>query len=419
MPEKHDISSALKVTLLGSEWGTSAGGLSTLNRELAIHLSKVPKVKVSLLLPEGFCTGEEKKDALSHGVRVVDAEQRPGYDPLDCLSFPPETLDMDVVVGHGVKLGKHGQVIRSPHKRPNCKWIQMVHTAPEHLSKHKDYCEPTSKGQKKHQDEVALCKLADLVVPVGLRLKDAYSSYLRRCKKDQDIFAFIPGLFEREFGDLEQSLKENSNFKVLLCGRGDGEDFELKGYDIAAEAFTDPRLKGQPYEFELIFVGTTEGKMEEIKRKFITCGIAKGQLTIRTFTKSREEMKDLFCEVDLSIMPSRSEGFGLVSLEALSAGLPILVGCNSGFARALREFDLGRKCVVDSDEPENWAEAIEGVRDNYGEKLEEMKELRESYKKKYSWEKQCEALVQKMRSMVHGMDSIWFLHVSSLLLQIS
>ena len=204
---------------------------------------------------------------------------------------------------------------------------------------------------------------------------------------------------------------------MLLCGRGDGEDFELKGYDIAAEAFTDPRLEGQPYEFELIFVGATEEKMEEIKRKFITCGIAKGQLTIRTFTKSREEMKDLFCEVDLSIMPSRSEGFGLVSLEALSAGLPILVGCNSGFARALQEFDLGRKCVVDSDEPEKWAEAIEGVRDNYGEKLEEMKELRESYKKKYSWEKQCEALVQKMRSMVHGMDSIWFL--SSLLLQIS
>ena len=42
--------STLKVTLLGSEWNSSAGGLSTLNRELAIHLSKHPKVEVTLLV---------------------------------------------------------------------------------------------------------------------------------------------------------------------------------------------------------------------------------------------------------------------------------------------------------------------------------------------------------------------------------
>ena len=53
----------LKATLLGSAWNSSAGGLSTLNRELAIHLSKHPKVEVSLLVPEGTCKDEEKREA--------------------------------------------------------------------------------------------------------------------------------------------------------------------------------------------------------------------------------------------------------------------------------------------------------------------------------------------------------------------
>ena len=50
----------LHVTLLGGEWSSSAGGLSTINRELAIHLSNHSALKVSLLVPEGACNHEEK-----------------------------------------------------------------------------------------------------------------------------------------------------------------------------------------------------------------------------------------------------------------------------------------------------------------------------------------------------------------------
>ena len=50
------------------------------------------------------------------------------------------------------------------------KWVQVVHTAPEDLSRYKCYTDPISKGGTKHESEVELCKLADLVVPVGPRL---------------------------------------------------------------------------------------------------------------------------------------------------------------------------------------------------------------------------------------------------------
>ena len=392
----------LHVTLLGGEWGSSAGGLSTINRELAIHLSNRSAVKVSLLVPEGACNYEEKNEALTYGITVVEAKRRAAFDRLVWLSSPPKDHVMDIVVGHGVKLGRQVQFIRDSAQFPNCKWVQVVHTAPEDLSKYKCYSDPISKGETKHESEVELCKLADLVVPVGPRLKEAYTSYLQRCKTDQDVLPIIPGLFQREFGDLvaKQDPNEDGEFKVLLFGRGDDEDFELKGYNIAAMAFTDQQLKNKRYH--LIFVGTPEGKQEEVREKLRQCGIAEAQLTVRKFVQSRDRLKDLLCEADLAIMPSKSEGFGLVALEALSGGLPILVGSRSGFAKALEDVPHGNTCIVNSDDPAKWAEAIEAVRIRHRMRLEEIKALRASYGEMYSWKEQCESLMNRMRKMSHG-----------------
>ena len=395
-------SRSLNVTLLGDEWGSSAGGLSTINRELAIHLSQQPGVNVSLLCPEKACSTEDIREAGGYGITIVEAKERAAYDRLDWLTIPPRYHFMDIVVGHGVKLGRQVQFIRDSPQFSNCKWVQVVHTAPEDLSRYKCYSDPISRGEAKHESEVGLCKLADLIVPVGPRLKEAYSSYLQRCKTNQDLLSITPGLFQREFGDLvaKQNTNEDGEFKVLLFGRGDDEDFELKGYNIAAQAFTDQRLKNKPYH--LIFVGAPEGKQEEVREKLLQRGIAEAQLTVRKFIQSRERLKDLLCEADLAIMPSKSEGFGLVALEALSAGLPILVGSRSGFAKALENVLHGNACIVNSDDPAEWAKAIEAVRIRHGMRLQEIKSLRASYEEMYSWKEQCEALVNRMWKMSRG-----------------
>ena len=395
-------SRSLNVTLLGDEWGSSAGGLSTINRELAIHLSQQSGVNVSLLCPEKACSTEEIREANGYGITIVEAKERAAYDRLDWLSIPPQDHFMDIVVGHGVKLGRQVQFIRDSAQFPNCKWVQVVHTAPEDLSRYKCYSDPISKGETKHESEVELCKLADLVVPVGPKLKEAYTSYLQRCKTDQDVLSITPGLFQREFGDLvaKQDPNEDGEFKVLLFGRGDDEDFELKGYNVAAQAFTDQRLKNKPYH--PIFVGAPEGKQEEVREKLPQRGIAEAQLTVRKFIQCRERLKDLLCEVDLAIMPSKSEGFGLVALEALSAGLPILVDSKSGFAKTLENVPNGFTCIVNSDDPAEWEKAIEAVRVRHRMRLEEIKALRASYGEMYSWKAQCEALAKKLWKMRYG-----------------
>ena len=180
---------------------------------------------------------------------------------------------------------------------------------------------------------------------------------------------------------------------MLTFGRGDPEDFDLKGYDIAVKAIAE--LKDHSYH--LIFVGAPDGKQEEIAKDLLQNGISKRQLTVRKFLQGKEKLKDCFREVDLCIMPSRTEGFGL------TAGLPILVSGNWGFGDALRIVPFGSSFVVDSEDPKVWAEAIDGVRKkNRSQRLKGIEQLRTSYEKQFSWEKQCDLLVDKMWDKVYG-----------------
>ena len=387
---------ALSVTLLASELDSSKGGLSTVNRELATELAQHEQVKVTILVPKSSCSEEGKIFAESHNVSIREAERLPGYvDPLDWLSFPPRDLAIDILVGHGGKLGKQAQIIRKSHK---CKWIQVLHTSPEELGMYKNYPKAISKGEEKSRIEIELCELADAVAAVGPKLTEAYSSYLRFCKKHQDIIELTPGIFS-EFSDIMQATNEHDKFKVLTFGRGDPEDFSLKGYDIAAKAIVE--LKDSSYH--LVFVGAPDGKQEEVAENLLQSGISRNQLFVRRFIQRKERLKELFCEVDLVIMPSRTEGFGLTALEALSSGLPILVSGNSGFGNTLCTLPLGKPFVVDSADAKDWAKAIRAVRlKDRRERLREVQRLRTSYEKKFSWKKQCEALVEKMRSLVYG-----------------
>ena len=120
--------SKIQVTILASEWGSSKGGLSTINRELAIQLAKCSGAEITFFVLQ--CSEQDKKEAVSHNINIIEARRRPGYDELEWLSFPPEHLKIDIIVGHGVKLGHQAQVIRDTHK---CRWIQVVRTDPEEL----------------------------------------------------------------------------------------------------------------------------------------------------------------------------------------------------------------------------------------------------------------------------------------------
>ena len=381
------------MTLLSTEWRSTKGGVSTFNRELSIQLAKHPNVEVSVFLL--CCSEEDKAAAKKHNVHLIKAREMEGFQQIDWLSFLPKKHLVDCVIGHGALLGHQAQGIRHQHE---CAWIQVVHTAPEELGMYKGYKNPIAKGEKKHETEVKLCEKADLVVAVGPKLTDAFTAYLRGCEKDQDIVTLTPGIFS-EFANVKQATKETETFHVLVFGRGDSEDFRQKGYDIAARAIFE--LKDESKTYKLMFVGAPNGEEEKVKQELIKQGIDCSHLTVRCFTEHREQLPKLFCEVDLVIMPSRTEGFGLTALEALSAGLPVLVSGNSGIGEALKKVPYGSTWVVASEDPKDWANAIKAVcAKNRGLRLGESNILREEYANIYSWKKQCDELVEKMKERI-------------------
>ena len=393
----------LNVTILADEWNSLKGGLSTFNRELAIHLASRSDTHLTVFVPHGAREEKEKAAAAEKFVSIIEAEELMTCDSLVELFFPPEDLEINVVIGHGVKLGQQAQKIRKSHK---CMWVQVVHTAPAELGMYKGYSNAITQSGVKNQREVSLCKIADLVMAVGPKLKGFYSDHLPHEKK-KDVVEFTPGIM-RELNGVELSPYENHEFQVLMFGRGDDEDFELKGYDIAARAFTSHELKNDSYH--LTFVEAAPGKEDEFADKILRHKISKNQLSVEEYIKDRDGLKELLLPMDLVIMPSRTEGFGLTALEGLSAGLPVLAGHNSGFSKALQKVEFGEHYVVNSDKPEDWSKAIKKVHQKERKKrLDEMQQLRKSYGEKYNWAEQCEILVKEMRRKVFGRQLLFFL----------
>ena len=104
----------VKVTILASEWGSSNGAFH--HKQRISH-----SVKITFFLPK--CSQEDKKIALEHEAKIVQATPLPpAFEQLDWFFFPPKDLQIDVIVGHGVKLGKQAQVIKD---RKTCKWVQV------------------------------------------------------------------------------------------------------------------------------------------------------------------------------------------------------------------------------------------------------------------------------------------------------
>ena len=315
-------------------------------------------------------------------MKIVEAEERPGYEPIDWLTTQPEDLVIDFVVGHGVILGKQAQ----SHQ---CKWIQVVHTAPDELAGYKEYSGAIPKGDEKQWAEVKLCKMADLVVAVGPKLTEFYTALLNSCGKK--VHNFTPGIFD-QLSSLSVSSIKGRIFRIVVFGRGDTEDFKHKGYDIAANAVA--KLDDKTYH--LTFVGASKGSESDVTKELLKHDLLQSQLIVK-------DLLALLCAASLLIIPSRTEGFGLTALEALSDGIPFLVSQNSGFGEALQEIPRGSAFMVVSEDLEDWAEAIKGTRQEGSDTaFQECQELRALYAEKYKWEKQSEELLLTMKRLMNG-----------------
>ena len=376
----------INVLFVCDEWNSSKGGLATFNRKFAINLAKASSEDFAIHCYVCQSNESDREDARKNGVNIITAKSIPGTsDRLEWLRLPPSELSHpDVVIGHGRKFGTPSYFIT---QITMCKWIQFVHVFCEDLGKYKQTeTDAVEENEKKHKEEIKLCKESNAVVAVGSRLQQKYS----RCLPDTKVHCITPGILDKFVSLSDQKLANVSHspdeFSVFVFGRGSYEDLSLKGYDIIANA-----LGALGEKFKMTFVGSPEGQHRIIMDWFLqNTSITRRQLTVRGYC-NQDEVKEMFYAADLVAMPSRTEGFGLIALEAISAGVPVLLTSESGIAKALEQVDGGKSVIIESEDPNEWSEKIRTLYEKKPEeRLNTASNLRESYNKTFPWDTQCE-----------------------------
>jgi UDP-glucose:(heptosyl)LPS alpha-1,3-glucosyltransferase len=101
-------------------------------------------------------------------------------------------------------------------------------------------------------------------------------------------------------------------------------NFEIKGLDDILSSLA--QVRRQHNHFKLIVAG--KGNVKKYQKLAADAGVA--DHVIFTGVVGRERMNDLYRAGDLYVMLSRFDTFGMVVLEAMSAGLPVIVSSHVG-----------------------------------------------------------------------------------------
>ncbi len=154
--------------------------------------------------------------------------------------------------------------------------------------------------------------------------------------------------YPKEFKKPEYLMKRYSmsadNLVIFTLTRL-SEREKYKGYDKVIEIL--PGLRKTFPNFKYILSGKgDEGENKRIADLTEAHNLSENVL-LTGFIKD-EELVDHFLLADAFIMPSKKEGFGIVFIEAMACGLPVIAGNKDGSVDALQQGELGLLINPDS-----------------------------------------------------------------------
>jgi D-inositol-3-phosphate glycosyltransferase len=115
--------------------------------------------------------------------------------------------------------------------------------------------------------------------------------------------------------------------------------------------------------------------------------------------QSREDLARLFRAVDLVAVPSYSESFGLVALEAQACGTPVVAAAVGGLPVAVRDAVSGT--LVSGHDVDRWAQAIdEMLRLGGGPRAWAMRRAAVEHAATFSWDNTVDALLASYRRAI-------------------
>jgi len=164
-----------------------------------------------------------------------------------------------------------------------------------------------------------------------------------------DPFIQHPDEFEKpEYLLNRYSLSPDNQVLFTLTRLASSEQY--KGYEQVIKAVS--RLIKRFPKIKYILAGPyDEAEGRRIRELIRACEVTEN--VILTGFLHEKELADYFLLADLFVLPSKKEGFGIVFIEALACGLPVICGNADGSVDAIRNGELGTAINVnDLDELE-------------------------------------------------------------------
>ncbi len=127
-----------------------------------------------------------------------------------------------------------------------------------------------------------------------------------------------------------------------------------KGVDVVLRVLPDVLDRHPEATYVVAGDGDDRPRLETIAREFVISGHVKfcGEVT-------GSKLHALYSEADLFVLPSREEGFGIVFLEAMSYGLPVVAARAGGTLEVIEDGVTG--LLVPPEQPDALAGALEDL----------------------------------------------------------
>ncbi|XP_078620301.1 uncharacterized protein LOC144887164 [Branchiostoma floridae x Branchiostoma japonicum] len=336
------------VLLLNDEYGTAKGGVSTIHGQMSSLLASKGAEVYSTVLR---ATEDDKQDAAADRVQLIfpTTSKRDNREPcLDWLTFDhkaryPDLPPVDFIVGH-VPITSHAAKQIKDQRFPDAKLVQITHVMPEDTNPYKSDERILSIGDEQRNILEDL-EHADVIVSVGPYLHDYYTLETRGFEPHHEFLPKPSDIFSKA-----RVKYVDAGVKVVLSiGRVKGVE-RLKGFDLAGKSVGKVMVALPNTKWRTR--GITKEDFQD-SRNIIQSNAGKIHFTPLEYGTQKELLKDME-KASVVLMPSRAEPFGLVGLEAIAAGVPVLVSHKSGLAMFLKtqhyEFDRTIVEIEDDDE---------------------------------------------------------------------
>ena len=168
---------------------------------------------------------------------------------------------------------------------------------------------------------------------------------------------------------------------------------EEKGQDRVLKAFNKIATKDLQVKYVIAGPGT-DTRVEKV----LLSNSNLNSKVIQMGSVTPEQRVELYNMCDLFILPSKNEGFGIVFIEALSCGIPIIASDGFGCREALLDGDLGH--LVDPDDIDAMASKIMSIlKTSKDITLEKRLDIRNKSNNMYGrnmWNERVSSFVSKM-----------------------